>query len=120
MRNNLSRLSYDSVKYERQCYPAQQSRNRERKRRKRYVGTTGRSPFVFDLTGTRKRGQETPGASLALQKRHAQAHQVVEGIPMHHVLAAIHNVKVDLRLLFLQQFGAFTGVSAVFAAKNHQ
>ena len=32
---------------------------------------------------------------------------------MHHVLAAIHNVKVDLRLLFLQQFGAFTGVGAI-------
>src|SRR5437773_5837812 len=61
-----------------------------------------------------------PGGSLALQKRYAHAHQVVEGIPMHHVLAAIHNVEVDLWLLFLQQLGAFTGVCAVFAAKYHQ
>jgi hypothetical protein len=40
------------------------------------------------------------GGLLALQKRHAQTHQVVEGVPMHHVLAAIHNVEVDLWLLF--------------------
>src|ERR671911_1422286 len=49
-------------------------------------------------------------SSLTLQKRHSQPHQVIEGIPMHHVLAAIHNVEVDLWLLFFQQFGAFTGV----------
>jgi hypothetical protein len=54
---------------------------------------------------------------LALQKRHAQAHQVVESIPVHHVLAAIDNVEIDFRVRFLQQFGAFTGVRAVFAAK---
>ena len=29
---------------------------------------------------------------LALQKRHPKAHQIVEGIPMHHVLAAIDDV----------------------------
>ena len=62
----------------------------------------------------------TPGGSLALQKRHAQAHQVVEGIPMHHMFAAVHDVEVDLWLLLFQQFGAFTGVGAVFAAKDHQ
>jgi hypothetical protein len=61
-----------------------------------------------------------PRGSLALQKRHAQAHQVVAGIPMHHVLAAIDNVEVDLWLLFLEQFGAFAGVCTVFAAKDHQ
>jgi len=38
--------------------------------------------------------------SLAFQKRHAEAHQIVEGIPMHHVLAAIDNVEVELWLLF--------------------
>jgi len=64
-------------------------------------------------------GQETPGSSLALQKRHAQAHQVVEGIPMHHVLAAIDDVEVDLWLLFFQQLGAFTGVGAVFATEDY-
>ena len=37
-----------------------------------------------------------------------------------HVLAAIDNVEVDLWLLFFQQFSAFTGVGAVFAAKDHQ
>jgi hypothetical protein len=37
---------------------------------------------------------------LALQKRHAQAHQIVEGIPMHHVLAAIDDVEIDLWLHF--------------------
>jgi len=61
----------------------------------------------------------TTGGSLALQKRYAQAHQVVEGIPMHHVLAAIQNVEVELWLLLFQQFGAFIGVGAVFAAKYH-
>jgi hypothetical protein len=40
------------------------------------------------------------GGSLALQKRHAQPHQVVEGIPMDHVLTAIHNVEIDVWLLF--------------------
>ena len=59
-------------------------------------------------------------ALLALQKRHTRAHQVVEGIPMHHVLAAIHNMEVEPWLLFFQQFGAFTGVCAVFAAKYHK
>ena len=54
---------------------------------------------------------------LAIQKRHAQAHQVVESIPVHHVLTAIDNVEIDFRVRFLQQFGAFTGVGAVFAAK---
>ena len=39
---------------------------------------------------------------------------------MHHVLAAIDDVEVELGLLFFQQFGAFTGVGAVFAAKHHQ
>ena len=29
---------------------------------------------------------------LALQERHAMPHQIIEGIPMHHVLAAIHIV----------------------------
>ena len=116
MRNNLSRLSYDSVKYERQCYPRSKAATESAK------GARGDRPVTLCIRfdGHQKRGQETPGASLALQKRHAQAHQVVEGIPMHHVLAAIHNVEVDLRLLFFQQFGAFTGVGAVFAAKNHQ
>lgn len=33
---------------------------------------------------------------LALQERHTQTHQVVEGVPMHHVLAAIHDVEIDL------------------------
>ena len=44
--------------------------------------------------------QQLSSGSLALQKRHAEAHQVVVGIPMHHVLAAIHNVEVELGLLF--------------------
>ncbi len=39
---------------------------------------------------------------------------------MHHVLAAVYDVEIDLGLLFFQQFGAFTGVGAVFAAEDHQ
>ena len=44
--------------------------------------------------------QQLPSGSLALQKRYAEAHQVVEGVPMHHVLAAIHDVEIELGLLF--------------------
>jgi len=62
----------------------------------------------------------TQGGSLALQKRHAQAHQVVEGIPMDHVLAAVDDVEINIRLLLFQQLGAFTGVGSVFAAKDHE
>ena len=56
---------------------------------------------------------------LALQERHAKTHQIIEGIPMHHVLAAIHNVNFKLRVRVLEQFGALAGMGTVFTAEDH-
>jgi hypothetical protein len=54
----------------------------------------------LDLLAEHPKAQKPPDNLLALQKRHAQAHEVIEGIPMHHVFATIHDVEVDLWLLF--------------------
>ena len=56
---------------------------------------------------------------LALQERHAEPHQIIEGIPMHHVLAAIYNVNFEFRVRVLEQFGALAGMGAVFTAEDH-
>ena len=56
---------------------------------------------------------------LALQERHAKPHQIIEGIPMHHVLAAIHNVNFKFRVRVLEQFGALARMGTVFTAEDH-
>src|SRR5262249_35853406 len=57
---------------------------------------------------------------LTFQERHAEAHQVIEGVPMHHMLAAVDNVEIDLWPQFFQQLGAFAGMGAVFTPEDHQ
>ena len=56
---------------------------------------------------------------LALQERHAKPHQIIEGIPMHHVPAAIHNVNFKFRVRVLEQFGALARMGTVFTAEDH-
>ena len=57
---------------------------------------------------------------ICLEERHTQPQKILGGIPMHHVLASVYDMKIHLWLHLFKQLSAFASVGAVFAAKYHQ
>src|SRR5262249_55258557 len=54
--------------------------------------------------------------SLSLDKRNREPIDLLLRIPRHHVLAAFHDVEVDLGLGLLEELGALAGMGAILAA----